>query len=120
MPVKAIENVKKAGFKNFNLDLIFALPGQTLEMWNKTLEKAVNYGSTHISCYSLILDPETPLGASYERNEISVPDEDTERKMYKLINKVFSSNGIYQYEISNYAKKGFECRHNISYWQCRE
>ncbi len=116
----AINNIKKAGFDNYNLDLIFALPGQTLEMWRKTLEKAVKYDSTHISCYSLIIDPQTPLGASYEKNEISVPDEDTERKMYKIINEVFSSNGIYQYEISNYAKKGYECQHNIKYWECNE
>ena len=116
----AINNIKKAGFNNYNLDLIFALPDQTLEMWHETLNKAVNYGSTHISCYSLILDPSTPLGAAYERNEVSVPDEDTERQMYKMINEVFSKNGIYQYEISNYAKKGYECKHNINYWKCNE
>ena len=116
----AIENIKKAGIKNFNLDLIFALPNQTLEMWQDTLKKALNYGSTHISCYSLILDPQTPLGAMYERNEISVPDEETERLMYKSISRIFSENNIYQYEISNYAKKGFECQHNINYWKCNE
>ncbi len=116
----AIENVKKAGFDNFNLDLIFALPGQSLEMWHQTLFKALNYGSTHISCYSLILDSKTPLGAAFERGEISVPDEETERLMYKAINEILSTNGIYQYEISNYAKKGFECKHNINYWQTKE
>ena len=113
----AIKNIKKADIDNFNLDLIFALPGQTFEMWQKTLKKALDYGSTHISCYSLILDPETPLGAMYERNEISVPDEETERLMYKFISEIFSKNGIEQYEISNYAKKGFECQHNINYWK---
>lgn len=116
----AAENIKKAGFQNFNLDLIFALPGQTLEMWHKTLKKAVNYGSTHISCYSLILDPQTPMGAAFERGELSVPAEETERQMYKMIKEVLSSNGIYQYEISNYAKNGYECQHNINYWQANE
>ncbi len=116
----AIENIKKANIKNFNLDLIFALPNQTLEMWRKTLNKAVNYGSTHISCYSLIVDENTPLGASYKRGEISLPDEETERQMYKAINDVLAKNGIYQYEVSNYAKKGYECKHNIKYWQANE
>ncbi len=116
----AIENIKKADIKNFNLDLIFALPGQTLEMWQNTLKKALIYDSTHISCYSLIVDPETPLGASYERKEIALPDEETERLMYKAISEPFSQKGIYQYEISNYAKKGYECQHNINYWKCNE
>lgn len=117
---EAIENVNKAGINNYNLDLIFALPGQTLEMWQNTLNKALEYGSTHISCYSLILDPETPLGAMYERNEISVPDEETERLMYKRIAETFSRKGIEQYEISNYAKRGYECKHNLNYWKCNE
>ncbi len=117
---QAIDNIKLAGFKNFNLDLIFALPEQTLEAWRKTLKKALNYGSTHISCYSLIIDPKTPMGAAYERGEISIPDEETERLMYKEISRIFSKNGIYQYEVSNYAKKGFECQHNINYWKCNE
>ncbi len=116
----AIENIKKADIKNYNLDLIFALPGQTLEKWQNTLKKALNYGSTHISCYSLIVDPETPLGASFERDEITLPDEETERLMYKAISETFSQKGIYQYEISNYAKKGYECQHNINYWKCNE
>lgn len=116
----AIENIKKADIKNFNLDLIFALPNQTLEMWLKTLNKAVNYGSTHISCYSLIVDENTPLGASYNRGEISLPDEETERLMYKAIKETLEKNGIYQYEVSNYAKKGYECKHNIKYWQAEE
>ncbi len=116
----AIENIKKADIKNFNLDLIFALPNQTPEMWQNTLKKALDYDSTHISCYSLIVDPETPLGASYERKEITLPDEETERLMYKAISKAFLQKGIYQYEISNYAKKGYECQHNINYWKCNE
>ncbi len=116
----AVENIKKADVKNFNLDLIFALPNQTLEMWLKTLKKAVNYGSTHISCYSLIVDENTPLGASYNRGEISLPDEETERLMYKAIKETLEKNGIYQYEVSNYAKKGYECKHNIKYWQAEE
>lgn len=116
----AIENIKNSGFNNFNLDLIFALPGQNLEMWRKTILKAVDYDPTHISCYSLILDPQTPMGAAFARGELSVPDEETERQMYKAINEILSSNDIYQYEISNYAKKGFECKHNINYWQANE
>ena len=116
----AIENIKKAGFDNFNLDLIFALPGQTLEMWENTLEKALSYDSTHISCYSLILDEKTPMGAAYAKGEFSVPDEETERLMYKSVGRVLAPKNIFQYEVSNYAKKGFECKHNINYWKCRE
>lgn len=116
----AIENIKKAGYNNFNLDLIFALPDQTVEMWHQTLVKAANYDPPHISCYSLILDPSTPMGAAYERNELSVPDEDTERLMYKMVGETLASYGICQYEISNYAKEGYECKHNIGYWQCNE
>lgn len=116
----AVENIKKADIKNFNLDLIFALPAQSLEMWQNTLKKALEYDSTHISCYSLILDPETPLGEAYARNEITIPNEETERLMYKVISKTFAEKDIYQYEISNYAKKGYECQHNINYWLCNE
>ncbi len=116
----AIENIKKADIKNFNLDLIFALPNQTLKMWQETLNKAINYGSMHISCYSLILDEQTPLGALYKAGKITVPDEEIERLMYKAIKETLEKNGIYQYEVSNYAKKGCECKHNIKYWQAEE
>ena len=116
----AVDNIKAVGFKNFNLDLIFALPEQSLEMWRKTLEQAVTYGSTHISCYSLIIDPETPMGKAYEQGKLDLPDEETERLMYKAVSEILARNGIYQYEISNYAKKGYECKHNIGYWECRE
>jgi len=116
----AVANAKLAGFHNFNLDLIFALPNQTLDMWANTLTNALNLEPKHISCYSLILDASTPMGKAYERGELDIPDESTERDMYHLTVEMLKAHGIRQYEISNFAQEGFECRHNINYWLCGE
>lgn len=116
----AIESVKNAGFCNFNLDLISALPGQSVEMWEETLNKAVQYDPTHISCYSLTVEPATPMGKAVENGDVILPDEESEREMYYKTREILKKNGFMQYEISNYAKSGFECRHNINYWECGE
>ncbi len=118
--ISAVENVKAVGFENFNLDLIFALPGQTVSQWKNTLQKALELEPTHISCYSLIVDENTPLGKEYAKGNVILPTEDEERKMYWLTRDMLLEKGIYQYEISNFARKGHECKHNVNYWCCGE
>ena len=117
---EAINNAKRAGFDDFNLDLIFALPGQTAEAWEKTLLQALTYQPAHISCYSLTVEPNTPLGQEVLSGKLRLPEEETERTMYAAAQRILAPQGIFQYEISNYAKKGRECRHNLNYWLCGE
>lgn len=111
--------VRDAGFKNVNVDLMSALPGQTLQTFRESLEKVVGLwpAPEHISVYSLILEEGTPLYAEYEAAKLDLPDEDTERLMYELTEKFLQKYGYARYEISNYAKKGYNCRHNIGYWE---
>lgn len=110
---------KNAGFSNINLDLMSGLPYQTAEKFQKTLEQAVALEPTHISCYSLIVEEGTPLAASYARGEFSLPDEEDDRAMYELACDFLERHGYRQYEISNFAKPGFACRHNLLYWDCQ-
>lgn len=109
---------KEVGFKNINIDLMYALPNQSKEDWMESLEKVVNLNPTHISAYSLILEENTELFNMYEKHEFKLLDEDTDIEMYEYTINYLKSNGYNQYEISNYAKKGFECKHNILYWKC--
>ena len=93
---------------------MFGLPGQTKESYENTLKTAVKMNPSHISAYSLIIEENTPITAFEEK---LFPDEEAERKMYRITKEILSENGYNQYEISNYAKNGFECRHNMKYWQ---
>ena len=111
-----INNLKKEGFNNINLDLMTALPGQTMTSLSNTLEAAVTLPVTHISAYSLIIEDGTPIEKAYSAGEIVLPDEDTDREMYSYTIDFLAGRGFVQYEISNFAKPGFECRHNIKYW----
>ena len=113
---------RECGFNNINVDLISAVPGQTLDNWKDTLEKVVALSPEHISAYSLILEEGTPLFSDYEKNpgSLNLPDEDAEREIYHITEKILNENGYHRYEISNYAKPGFECRHNIGYWTGEE
>ncbi len=105
----------KSGFNNINVDLMSAIPGQTMESYQETLRKvlSLNPPPAHISAYSLIIEEGTPF---YE-NTPTLPDEETDRKMYKITDDILRKNGYHRYEISNYAKEGFECRHNKVYWK---
>ena len=105
-----------AGFKNINVDLMFAIPNQSLERWRDNLYKAARLKPEHISAYSLIVEEGTP----FYKLDLSLPDEDTEYQMYEDTAKIMMSYGYHQYEISNYAKQGYECRHNIGYWRRTE
>ena len=113
--LKTYDEVRTAGFDNVNIDLMAALPDQSYEGYMDSLSKAIALSPEHLSCYSLILEEGTPL---YENQEkYSFPDEDTERKMYHDTVKVLKEAGYGHYEISNFAKPGRECRHNIVYWR---
>ncbi len=109
---------KEIGFENINIDLMYALPNQKKEDWIESLEKIVKLEPSHISAYSLILEENTELFNMYQRNEFKLLDEDTDIEMYEHTINYLKSHGYNQYEISNYAKLGFECQHNILYWKC--
>lgn len=109
---------KEVGFENINIDLMYALPNHSKEDWMESLERIVKLNPTHISAYSLILEENTELFEMYEREEFKLLDEDTDIEMYEYTINYLKSHGYNQYEISNYAKKGFECKHNILYWKC--
>lgn len=106
----------KAGFNNINIDLMTGLPGQTLESLKRTLDRAMSLPVTHISAYSLIIEDGTPLEKAYSTGRITLPGEDADREMYSYTFDFLASKGFNRYEISNFAKKSFECEHNIKYW----
>lgn len=107
---------RRLGFQNINVDLMSAIPNQTADRWKHILNQVADLEPEHISAYSLIIEEGTPF---YER-ELKLPDEEVEYEMYEMTKKVLSFYGYQQYEISNYAKKGMECRHNIGYWKREE
>ncbi len=107
----------KAGFTNINVDLMSALPGQTVDSWKKTLKEIARLKTAHISAYSLILEEGTPLYDMVEGGQINnLPDEDSEREIYRLTDKILTEYGYHRYEISNYSRDGKECEHNKIYW----
>ena len=107
---------KKVGFNNINVDLMFGLPNQRLNEWEETLREIISLEPAHISAYSLIIEEGTAFYNLYENDKLKLPTEEEERKMYHLAKKFLEENGFNQYEISNYAKEGKECRHNLAYW----
>lgn len=114
--LKTYERVRLAGFTNVNVDLMSALPGQTLGSWKTTLKKAAMLKPEHISAYSLILEEGTPFYETYKDHPELLPDEETEREMYYATKAFLHDQGYKRYEISNYARPGYECRHNVGYW----
>lgn len=110
----------ETGFTNMNVDLMSAIPFQTMESWEHTLRTAAELqpAPTHISAYSLIIEEGTPFFERYGngRHARELPDEDTERRMYEMTEEILSRYGYQRYEISNYARPGYECRHNLGYW----
>jgi len=111
--LKSYETARLVGFDNISIDLMSGLPGQSCSSWVEMLESVAVLKLTHISAYSLIVEEDTP----FAKRELNLPDEDEERKMYEMTNEVLAKFGYHQYEISNYAKEGFACRHNIGYWK---
>lgn len=117
---ESFDNARKAGFDNINVDLIFAFYGQTMEDWKETLEFVVKKDPEHISAYSLIIEEGTDFYKKYENGSITEFDENNYVEMYRYTVEYLSDNRYNQYEISNFSKDGFECRHNIKYWHCEE
>ena len=117
--LKSYQQVRQAGFSNVNVDLMSALPGQTLDSWERTLKKVLMLRPEHISAYSLIIEEGTPFFDRYGNGGQAfppLPDEDTEREMYHVTRSVLESHGYHRYEISNYSRPGCQCRHNLGYW----
>ncbi|MCD8158307.1 MAG: radical SAM family heme chaperone HemW [Clostridiales bacterium] len=112
--VEAYNMIRKAGFKNINIDLMFCYPSQSLESWEKSLYKAVELNPEHISAYSLIIEENTLFYKKYKNFQTN---EDLYRIMYRKTKEILEGAGYHRYEFSNLAKEGYECRHNIGYWK---
>lgn len=111
---------RKTGFDNINIDMMFGLPDQTINMWINSLQEVIDLKPDHISSYSLIVEEGTVFYKLDDMGKLNIPNEDDERDMYREGKNILESNGYRQYEISNYAKGGKECIHNKLYWQCEE
>ena len=110
--LESYELARHVGFDNINVDLMFAIPGQSYEGWVRNLRTVAALAPEHISAYSLIIEEGTPFFS----RKLDLPDEDTEYRMYEDVAGILGEYGYHQYEISNYARSGFECRHNKGYW----
>lgn len=113
---ECVRNAFDAGFDNVSFDLIFALPSQTLERWRSNLHQAMELAPTHISCYSLIVEPHTPLYRMVQAKQVTPVDVETDAAMYELTIAYLASQGYEQYEVSNFARPGYKSRHNSAYW----
>ena len=111
---------KKLGFQNVNVDLMLGLPNQTIQDLNKTLEEIFKLNPNHVSVYSLIVEEGTKLEKQIERGELKLPDEELERQMYWYVKNKLELNGYSHYEVSNFAKKGWESKHNLNCWEQKE
>ena len=111
------DNALKAGFNNINVDIMSALPSQGIEGYRNTLEKVLSLDIKHISAYSLIIEEGTPFFEMNEKGLLKLPSEEDERQMYYMTEELLAKNGFHRYEISNYARDGYECRHNKIYWE---
>ena len=112
--VSAVKRIRRAGFKNLSLDLIYGLPGQTREDWEATLQNVLTLKPDHISCYGLKVEEGTPLYES--RDCMRLPDDDAQADMYLATVEILRTKGYRQYEISNFCKRGYESKHNLKYW----
>ncbi|MEA5084540.1 MAG: radical SAM family heme chaperone HemW [Lachnospiraceae bacterium] len=118
--VRNFNEARDVGFKNISCDLMFSLPNQILSDWEETLEKIMRLNPEHISAYSLIIEDGTPFKEMYEKGMFKATDDVLDREMYYLAKEMLKDKGYNQYEISNFAKQGFESRHNIVYWNTKE
>lgn len=113
----SVRMIRGHGIGNMNLDLMFGLPGQTLNEWTDTLARALSFAPEHLSCYGLILEEGTPLAADAAAGRLTLPDPEDERKMYDEALRILSEHSYRQYEISNFALPSRECVHNLGYWR---
>lgn len=120
--MESFKDARKAGFDNINIDIMSALPGQTLSSYTDTLKKVLSFEPEHISAYSLIIEENTPFFDIYNNYKpksgyLPLPDEDCEREMYYKTHEILSLYNYQRYEISNYCRPDMECRHNLAYWR---
>ena len=116
---RAFEAARAAGFDNVNLDLIYGAAGETLESWERTLEEAIALSPEHVSAYALTIEPATALGRQVARGETPAPDPDVQADMFEAACGLLGDAGYGHYEVSNWAKPGYDCRHNLGYWERR-
>lgn len=114
--IEAVQMAQETGFDNLSIDLIYALPGQTMEQWKADIEKALRLGIQHISTYGLMYEEGTALTKMRDRGEIQETDEETENAMYDYLCERLKEAGFVHYEVSNFALPGYEAKHNSSYW----
>ena len=117
---RALENARSAGFENINLDLMLALPDQKFSYIEESIREVEKLKLPHISYYSLILEEGTKLYRDHEKSTLAFPNEDEDRKMYHYVVDELEKISLKQYEISNFAKEGYQCRHNMTYWKLRD
>lgn len=113
---RTIALAKEVGFSNISIDLMYGLPNQTMEQWKRSLTMALALELPHYSAYSLIVEPKTVFYIQHTKGKLPLPTQDLEAEMYDVLMETMESHGISQYEISNFAKPGYESRHNIIYW----
>ena len=113
---RSVEIARAAGFRRVNVDLIFGIPGQGLESWSRSLERTIGLRTEHISCYDLTYEPNTPMAVKKRLGAITAVEEDVELQMMHHTRQRLAAGGYEAYEVSNYAKAGEECRHNLLYW----
>nr|MBP9838114.1 radical SAM family heme chaperone HemW [Pseudomonadota bacterium] len=114
--LNAVKNIKASGFKNFNLDLIYAVNNESREEWESDLRQAIALEPNHISAYCLTIEPGTEFGKKHKKGLLKVLDEEVQAKMYEQTLKTLEVNSYYQYEVSNFSKTSHQCRHNLTYW----
>lgn len=117
--IEAIEKTKEAGFSNFNLDFIFSVPGMNRDLWRESIYKALEFNPKHISAYSLIIEPNTPFEQIY-KDKNKLPSDDLASEFYLELCSILKKSGFIHYEVSNFAKPGFESKHNFNYWLGKE
>ncbi|ATX82584.1 oxygen-independent coproporphyrinogen-3 oxidase [Mariprofundus ferrinatatus] len=115
--ITAFHAARKAGFDNINLDLIYGLPNQTMDQWLYTLQSAINLEPEHLSCYQLTIEPHTRLAASHASSPLPLPNDELALEMFTETRKRLLDYGLAAYEISNFSRPGFKCRHNDGYWR---
>ncbi len=115
--ITGIRLVKQVGFRNFNVDLIYGIPGQTTLSWEHTLQQACEYEPAHLSCYALSVEEGTRFNSALRRGELELIETDRERHLQNLATQQLEVAGYHHYEISNWSKSGFQCYHNRRYWQ---
>ncbi|MGP4074460.1 radical SAM family heme chaperone HemW [Halobacillus sp. K22] len=111
-----IDRLLQVGLSNVSIDLMYALPGQSVNDFEKTIDEALQFGLPHYSSYSLQIEPKTVFYQRYNKGTLVKPPEEDEAQMYEMLQEKLAANGVQQYEISNFSKPGFESKHNLTYW----